>query len=376
MLIRPRSYVIIAQMSTEIPSGGAYDLPATEEHLHVIDAQLEELLLSASKVVYTQSLGLVDDAPGGGFGQVEVETRETVGESHDQSVSIAMPVETANEAGPSFVSITLEKNMLGRWVVYFLKPGYAGDPLELLRPLAESEDQLATPLIELASFALHHFADKDPDVVQEADLTDAQFADIWQKFNTLIEEGDTPRSYYFNLMTVLDGKSVYVSAAGYEAASNGERLPESEMPHKTTNIGAEGFSYSRVVINGEVKESTFEEIPRLADLPELTEEQRKCHPYLVVPADLGLSESDSRADADPAAPIRLTGYQIISANIGAHTTHYLRTVDEAQEIADNLYRMDLAKAGRSTELTAGRAQYIALTLGRVVASERAKLFPL
>lgn len=119
----------------------------------------------------------------------------------------------------------------------------------------------------------------------------------------------------------------------------GNFLPDDSKFYSNITISGLDFSYYRD-ISPDNKSETFYEKINFDDLLPLTDEQRKSHPYVVIPATRGipshLSETQYPKDS----------YTVISAAVsGAVTVTFQMwhdTFEEAQKYADQLYAHELA----------------------------------
>lgn len=351
----------------------------TPEHLALVDQRLEELLLFVDTVTYSRAIASVDEVPGG-YGEVSIILSERLGTRLSQEIRLFLPFGDGEQT--DYVSAALRKDSEGYYLVTF-PPDFTGNQLDLLRPLADSADKESAALVQFAAFLSGEIAKQGtPSFLYNLPIRDESFDTIWQNLTGLMDMAEAPRDYDFSFKGQLDGKKVVVFAQGYPPTTDGVRLPETEMDLKATYVSIENdFTYTRKVMEGKVVQSEYEEEISLNDLPELTDDERSRHPYVVLPINFGSAPSNEdlyQAGEEIRAFLPAAGYKVIMAldggSLEAAATFFVETEAEGQKVADNLYRRELAEARKSKEITSARITHVAEVLAQIVANERNKIF--
>lgn len=241
-----------------------------------------------------------------------------------------------------------------------------GDPEAHLvdwRKMADDEE--APQAIRLIAGRMHQFVHgkESPEPIDRAGIM-AMTQAIWDT----AREINAPILYSTsNTYETPEGR---VSVDGFSDISNmeGEYLPDETKLGQMIFVGGPGFHYTRELRGGAVSEYFAEDIS-LDTLPSLTDEERKKHPYVVIPAEQGRPRQDDEhmafdQDGNPAElSYPGTGFTVISANVGNGMTirfqTWHKTREEAQAEADRRYACDLAlERSNPYDMTSARQKQV------------------
>lgn len=225
-----------------------------------------------------------------------------------------------------------------------------GDPEAHLvdwQKMADSED--APGAVRLIAGRVRKFVD-DPSKVEPIDETGVKEVSnaVWDASREI----NAPVTYRFFESYKTPAGSVRVNGFSDMANEEGEYCSDEKKPGQFLSVSGKDFRYNRQVSEGQVSESFTEEIDE-DNLPPLTDEQRKSHPYVVITAEQGMPHRDRDVDVsfdengEPArVNYRTDGYTVIAANVSGAVTMMMQTwydtKEEAQAWADKLYQLDLA----------------------------------
>lgn len=239
-----------------------------------------------------------------------------------------------------------------------------------------------------------------------AEDNDENFTKIWYALQADADELlHVPRAASWDYHTIINEISHSVTQHDVVTAENGERPTLDGVALWSTVYVAGGFTYYREQ-NGTDVGHQFEDAAALTDalLPELTEEDRQNHPYVVLPVGFGdLPRENSTAERvgtdrmdgydipdDPPMEINddddelLLGTNDDDLEVMTHKVIILTGDDQriarqtwlfpneeaAQQHADLQYRRDLRNARMSDELTQARAELVLATVIAILEHER------
>lgn len=247
-----------------------------------------------------------------------------------------------------------------------------------------ADDEEAPAAIRLIAGRMQQLVD-NPDNVEPIDKERVEQIGVavWEAAREI--GSPVTYSFYKSYETAL-GK-VRVNGFSDMADSEGTYCPDETKPGQFLTVNTPGFRYGRQVMEGSMVEFFQEEIDG-NNLPELTEEEIKAHPYVVLTAEQGMphrgeDEGEEVAFDEHGQPAemhyRTDGYTVISANVSGAvsvgTQSWWDTREEAQAWADHMYQMNLAQARQDTAMTSERQKQVldALDAAIVVTENEAAL---
>lgn len=315
-----------------------------------ITAELDELRLFASRAAYIREVGYRDETEDG-FGWVELQTREEMKDAPRRRYSLHIPFRDKN-GSDRYAGVFLDQNFDNtEWYVNFTDSQEIS-PADLLRPLLASD---SLPKGVNALITLFADASANGPYIGNFQLGSVAENQLWRDIQADLDAAGIPTQYDYDYSSSLDDDNVHVSARNLLSKADGSNYPEGTVGFRFCDVNyMNRFKFTRRIIDGEVSEYFMDDLDEVPDemLPELTDEQRKSHPYVVIP-------SENVNDATmPTLPFRV----IQADTTGPLTTtftRYAETPEEAQKIADDMYRRDLAREKISYEVTAERARRVA-----------------
>lgn len=308
---------------------------------------------------------------------VTLDTKGTADNSKHSSLHVRLPTAISTDVYGDIYS----------WAPVFKFDNTNGDVSAMfITPQNVSPESIIAPLLSHSDLprAIASIANATKDaLLQSGDYTNPQFnysdyavpisestyESVFHDFAADMES--TPTQIIWDSTGAIDvqlpGNITVNSASVLELqTSNTRRLDYAD-------ISTNAFYYWQNIDEHGNQTHAFNEVIDPADLPSLTPEQRRNHPYTVIPVEMIEREQDStnivRGATIPRSEYPTTGFAVISVNATSETrnTRYFDDDHEAQEYADMLYKKKLYRESSSDQLTEDRAQAVLETLKALLA---------
>jgi|GEM_PF-3126372 len=287
-------------------------------------------------------------------------TIQTVDGDTIRKMVFKIPYPTTNriiKRGAVTLVDTSDPNVAG-WNIHF--KGCGNSPsrfLGLLTQGVRASDESISQLGFLAGFMPRTAPARAVDHYGFTVETPEYFEQIWGSANNdLARRGISATYSYDHVFPFSDGD---VHVAVNECADNNNQLLD-RPSDKSIVVTKEGAFHFKRGIQAGIRLGYFEERSTSDEMPPLTEEDRRVHPYRI--EKLG---EDSRGQAHKVLKWDGGDWEIIHIHEG--------TAEDAQAIADEQYQIDLYKHNRSGQLTQARAQRVLQVLDRVFSTEMLRL---
>jgi hypothetical protein len=319
--------------------------------LREIDSQLYSLMAHVPDVEYTRKVGYSGNS-------VTLSTSEKMGETHDRGIVLALPY-IAPDGPHAHARVRIDGEAgVGGGQIDFVDSDIIS-PRELLQSPLIPPDLPEGVNALLLTLAQHAEGDGP---MRELSEGDQAFGRIWQGITDNLDEAEVPRGYKYEYSTELHGKTAHVSTTNVMPRDDGTLYPEDTLPYTTKTISLDDdFVFDHQRVGGET-DMYFRDEALVTDdkLLPLTDEDRRMHPYVVIPSV-----------GDEAKGIDIKPYKVINADAGDSRititdTNFFETPEEGQAYADKLYQQDIAKSKISRNVTEARAQHVLATLRLIV----------
>jgi hypothetical protein len=291
---------------------------------------------------------------------LELQASEKLNEKHSREFVLQIPP-TDTEGAKGLSRVTLRPSeQHGIWEVALSDPNISFDKLVAdFQPAANSLPRGITRVVDVIKRSKP--AREINQWTRHVVLGNKELDELWDQVASDLDQLNAPTFYDYSHVAFLGDRTIRINAVDVLPREDGTLIPDKDLPLCYQNISATGdFSYSRMGDNGRFEASFYHKTERrklTAELLELTEEDRKEHPYIVVPSST--EETDNNA-----LPFRITSSGL-GEDTGLGMEMYARTIEQGQDIADNRFRRQKALAGYSYDLTEDRAQLVLDTLSIV-----------